>query len=111
MPKPEGTGRLGFHLVVGAHLPGAVIDVHQAVHHRRRRAARHTDLRSGHDTALQAAGVDGDGPPLAGNALGEGLSLCDPGRSQRKLGAIAEADRIDARDMAATGEEEASRAS
>ena len=73
---------------------------------------RRTDLRSGHDTALQAAGVvDGDGPPLADYALGEGLSLCDPGRSQRKLGATAEADRIDAFDMAVTGEEEASHAS
>ena len=49
---------------------------------------------------------------MADNALGEeGFSLCDSGRSQRKLGATAEADRIDALDMAVTGEEEASHAS
>ena len=48
---------------------------------------------------------------MTDNALAEGLSLRDPGRNQRKLGATAEADRIDALDMAVTGEEEAGHAS
>lgn len=107
MPELEGIRCLGAHLVLDAHLPGAVVEIHQPVHHRRRRARGGGDARSGDHAALQTTRVNRGRLPLPGDAPGQCLGLGEAGRSQRQFGAAAEAGGLDAFDMAVPGEKEA----
>jgi hypothetical protein len=85
---------------MGAHLPGAVVEVDQPLHDGGGRAGGRADLRAGDDAALKPAGVDRGGLPLPGDAPGNRVRLGEAGRRQLELGATAEAGGLDAFDMA-----------
>src|SRR5260370_26639843 len=106
MPQPEGVGRLGLDLVVRAHLPGAVVEIHQPIERARLDAARIADLGAGHHATLKPAGVDRHRLPLRRDALGERRSLGKAGWGEREFSPAAKARGLDALDMAVAGEEE-----
>ena len=91
---------------MGAHLPGAVSDVAQAVAHLALDAAGRRDLAAGHHAALQGAGEQGNGFPAGSDAPGQPGGLGEAVVGQRQLGTAAKTRRFDAFDMAVTREQD-----
>src|SRR5262249_23851739 len=106
LPSTIGLRHLGLDLGVGAHLPGAVVDIHQPVQRLGLDAARFGDQRAGSHAALQRAGVDHDRLPACRNALGERCRLDEALLGQRELSAAAKALGPDAFDMAMPGQQD-----
>ena len=106
VPEPEGVRAPRPDLVVGAHLPGAVVEIHQAVEHRRLHAARRRDLAR--RSRRSAAGRWCRSPTGFHCAAmrSASASACARPVGQRQFGAAAKAGGLDALDMAVTGEEE-----
>ncbi len=91
---------------MAAHLPGAVVDIHQPLERDGLGAAEIGDDGSGHDAALQGAGIDDGRPPGARDARRQRLGLGHAFLGQGQLGAAAEALGEDAFDVAVAGQQD-----
>ena len=67
-PELIGRRRLGLDLLMGAHLPGAIVDVAQPLVHRGANPADRRDPGARHHAALQRTRIDGNGFPARGDA-------------------------------------------
>ncbi len=94
-------------LFVGAPLPGAVVEVVQAVEHGDPGAAAGAgDRLGGRQAALHRAGVDGHGRPVRGDEGRGAPGLAKAHVGERQLHPAAEAFRRYAVDMAVAGQDQ-----
>src|SRR5918993_1180472 len=105
-PLPISVRTLGADLGVGAHLPGAVVDVARPLAHLALDAANRRDPGPGQHTALQRTGEHRRGLPVGGDALGQRIGLGKAALGQRQLGTATKACGVDAFDVAVAAQQD-----